>query len=278
MSRLRRSISAALAETRLRLLTMSRYPAQLPLEIVIPIVLAILPMLLGRAAAGPDAAENFAAHAGTANYVAYLLIGSNVFIIVSRAFWDLAYWLRFEQETGTFEALHLAPAGVLSLAGGVALYSAARSLFAGIAAYLVGCAVFRVDPFSGDLGLALVFLVVGLVPVYALAFLFAAVVLRVKESTRLVTVMQWAVSFLMGVFFPLAMLPPWLRAVALALPPAWMTNGVRSALLGVGYFLDTWYLDLAVLWGFVLIVPLVSVAVFRRTEDRMRRAAGLGQY
>jgi ABC-type polysaccharide/polyol phosphate export permease len=82
----------------------------------------------------------------------------------------------------------------------------------------------------------------------------------------------------MGVFFPLAMLPPWLRAVALALPPAWMTNGVRSALLGVGYFLDTWYLDLAVLWGFVLIVPLVSVAVFRRTEDRMRRAAGLGQY
>ena len=42
-------LSAALAETRLRLVNVSRYPGQLAMEIIIPIVFASMPMLLGRA-------------------------------------------------------------------------------------------------------------------------------------------------------------------------------------------------------------------------------------
>jgi ABC-2 type transport system permease protein len=278
MIALRQNFGAALAETRLRLYTLSRYPAQVAMEIVIPILYAAMPILLGRASAGPAAATNFLGNAGTAQYAAYLLIGSNVYIIVNRAFWDLAYWLRHEQETGTLEAVYLTPTSSLTLAAGVALYSAARSLVTSSLAYVIGCLLFRVNPFQGNLLLALAFILVGLVPVSAMAFLFTAVILRVKEANALVNVMQWGVSFFMGVFFPIAALPPILRFLCWLFPATWMVNGARAAILDLGFFFRTWYGDLAVLWGFLLFLPLFSTWVFQRVENNLRRNRGLGEF
>jgi ABC-2 type transport system permease protein len=272
------NISAALAETRLRLLNASRYPGELFLEIIVPTILASMPILLGQAAAGPDAAANFAANTGTTNYVAYLLIGSNVFVLVTRAFWDIAYWLRFEQEIGTLEAVYLTPTSGLTLASGVAVYSVIRGLLTTLVAYLFGCLVFWVNPIQGDVLLALVFILVGLIPLYAMAFLFGALVLKVKETNALVGLMQWLVSFLMGIFFPVAALPPLARLLALAFPPTWMVNGVRSALLGIGFFFERWYLDLAVLGAFLLFAPMLSIWVFQQVERGLRRNQGVGEF
>jgi ABC-2 type transport system permease protein len=271
-------LSAALAETRLRLLNISRYPGQLALEIIIPIVFASMPMLLGRASGGEAAAENFARNTGTANYVAYLLIGANVFTLVSNAFWHIAHWLRFEQETGTLESVFLTPTSSLTLVTGVALYSATRGLLAAGLAYVLGCLVFRVNPWQGDVLLALFFVAAGLVPLYGMTLLFGALVLKVKESNALIGLMQWVVSFLMGIFFPVAALPALVRALSLLFPPTWMTNGVRSALLGVGFFFGEWYLDLAVLWAFMLFAPLFGFWVFTRVERSVKRNEGIGQF
>jgi len=269
--------SAALAEVWLRILNISRYPGQLALDIVIPIIFAAMPMLLGRAS-GADAAANFKANTGTDNYVAFLLIGANAFSIVSTAFWVIAYWLRFEQETGTLEAIYLTPTSSLTLVAGVSLFSAVRGLTSAVPAYLLGCLIFRVNPFQGDILLALAFILVGLIPLYGMAMLFGALVLQVKESNALVGLMQWLISFLMGIFFPVTALPPLVKAVALAFPPTWMTNGVRSALLGVGYFFGEWYLDLAVLWAFMLFAPLFGFWVFNRVERSIKRNEGMGQF
>jgi ABC-2 type transport system permease protein len=271
-------LSSALAEVWLRLLNISRYPGQLALDIAIPIVFAAMPILLGRAAGGAEAAANFQANTGTANYVAYLLIGSNTFTIVSTAFWIVAYWLRFEQETGTLEAIYLTPTSTTTLAAGIAMYSAVRGLTGAIPSYLIGCLVFRVNPFEGDVLLALVFILAGLIPLYGVSMLFGAVVLKVKESNALVGLMQWVVSFLMGIFFPVAVMPRFLQYIALLFPPTWMTNGVRSALLGVGFFFGTWYQDLAVLWAFMLFAPLFGFWVFHRVERGIKRNEGVGQF
>jgi ABC-2 type transport system permease protein len=145
-------------------------------------------------------------------------------------------------------------------------------------AYLFGCLVFWVNPIQGDVLLALVFILVGLIPLYAMAFLFGALVLKVKETNALVGLMQWLVSFLMGIFFPVAALPPLARLLALAFPPTWMVNGVRSALLGIGFFFERWYLDLAVLGAFLLFAPMLSIWVFQQVERGLRRNQGVGEF
>jgi ABC-2 type transport system permease protein len=262
----------------MRLVTISRYPGDLILDMIIPIIFASLPILLGRASGDQVAAETFARNTGTSNYIAYMLIGSSVFTIVSLAFWHVAYWLRWEQETGTLEAIYLAPTHRIWVIGGTVVYSCLRSLISAIGAYLIGSMVFGINPWQGEIGLALVFILIGLVPVYGMALLFGALVLKVKEANSLVSLMQWGVSFLMGVFFPISVFPPLVKVIALLFPPTWMTNGVRSALLGVGFFFGSWYFDLAVLWVFLLITPLAGSWVFSRAERSVRRHEGVGQF
>jgi ABC-2 type transport system permease protein len=270
--------SAAWAQAWARLLNISRYPGQIALEILMPILFAAMPMLLARATGSGAAAANFAANTGTRNYVAYMLIGSNVFILVTRAFWDVAYWLRYEQSAGTLETVSMAPVGKLTLAAGVALYSAVRSLLAGAASYTIGCLLFGVNPLQGDVLLAAAFVLVGLVPLYGLSLLFGALVLRLKETNALVNLLQWVASFLMGVYYPLAVLPRFLRAVALLFPPSWVIQGARAAMLGLGYYLGHWYLDLAVLGVFLVAFPLLGAWVFRATDRGLRRKAGIGEF
>jgi len=274
---LRSNFSVLLASFRMRLTTIARYPGQLAMDIVIPIVFAYMPILLGRAS-GSNPAATFAANTGTSNYISYMLIGASVFTLVNFAFWHVAYWLRWEQEAGTLEALYLAPTHRIWVVAGTALYSCLRGIFSALAAYILGSIIFDVNPIQGEVLLALVFVVVGLIPLYSLTLLYGALILKVKEANALVNLMQWGVSFFMGIFFPIAIFPPLLKTIALLFLPTWMTNGVRSALLGVGFFFKAWYLDLAVLWAFVLIIPFFGYWVFNRTERSVRQNEGVGQY
>jgi len=274
---LRSNFSVLFASFRMRLTTITRYPGQLVLDIFIPIVFAYMPILLGRAS-GSNPEATFYANTGTTNYVAYMLIGTSVFTLVNFAFWHVAYWLRWEQEAGTLEALYLVPTHRLWVVGGTALYSCLRGLFSALAAYFLGSLVLGVNPFEGQVLLAFVFILVGLIPLYSLTLLYGALILKVKEANALVNLMQWGVSFFMGIFFPIAIFPPLLKFIALLFPPTWMTNGVRSALLGVGYFFNSWYMDLAVLWGFMLVTPLLGYWIFTRAETSVRRNEGVGQF
>jgi len=277
LPRLRSRLGAVLATARMRLLVVTRYPGQLFVEILIPIVFASMPILLARANAD-SAGANFQRNVGTSNYIAYMLLGSSAFMIVSMAFWHIGYWLRFEQETGTLEAVYLAPTGRVWLAAGVSLYSSLRAILSGGLAYLLGSLIFGVDPLQGQVALAAAFVLVGLVPLFGMTLLFGALILRVKEANSLVNLMQWVISLMMGIFFPVAVFPPLMRALALLFPPTWMVNGVRSAMLGVGYFFGEWYWDMAVLWAFLLLAPLLGYATFSRMERAIRRKEGMGTY
>jgi ABC-2 type transport system permease protein len=256
----------------------SRYRGWFLLDIMIPTVIAGFPILLGQSLAGDDAAQNFAANAGTANYVAYLLIGSNVFSIISRALWTIGFWLRREQQTGTLEALYLSPSSRWLILSGLSLYSAARSLLTFLVAFAVGCLVFQVNPLQGNLLLALVFLTLGMIPLYGMSLLYGALVLQLKEANALIELAQWLVSFLVGIYFPIALFPPLLRAVALLFPPTWVNNGVRAALLGVGWFFQTWYFDLAVLAAFCFAAPVLGYWLFLGVERRIKANEGVGQF
>lgn len=262
----------------MRLITISRYPGQLTVDILMPIVFASMPILLGRATAGESAEANFLRNTGSTNYVGYMLLGSSVFMVVTYAFWLIAYWLRWEQETGTLESLYLAPTARGWMVAGVASYSALRSLVTGSVAYLIGSWIYGSDPGQGDLLVAALFVLVGLVPVFGMTLIFGAVVLRVKEANALVGLMQWVVTLLMGTFFPVAVFPPLMRLAALLFPPTWMMNGVRAALLGASYYFGVWYADWAVLWAFLLVVPLFGAWVFAAAERNLRRHEGLGEF
>ncbi len=263
-----------------RFLIISRYRGSLFLESLLPLVFAALPILIGVAVAGSDAAAsaNFAANVGTGDYKLFMLLGAGVFMVVSIMLWIVGFWIRREMEMGTLESIYLAPAKRIHVVSGIATYAFIRAFIAFAAAMAIGSLVFGVNPFREEVYTAVMFLALGLLPLWGLAFLFGALILKIKEANSVINSLQWVVSFIMGVFFPIAAFPPLLRWVALSFPPTWMNQGVRASLLDLSYFFESFYIHLAVMWVFVAVVPLLGYAIFLNTERRLKRKQGVGQY
>jgi ABC-2 type transport system permease protein len=145
-------------------------------------------------------------------------------------------------------------------------------------AYFLGSFVMGSNPCQGEFLLALAFIAVGVIPLFGMTLFMGALVLKVKQASALINLMQWVISFLMGVFFPISVFPPLLKVLSLLFPPTWMNNGVRAAILGIGYFFEKWYFDLAVLWVFIIVAPLVGYWAFRRVETGIQRNEGIGTF
>lgn len=276
----RSNLDIVLTVLKARFLIISRYRGSLFLEVLLPLVFAALPILIGIGVAGSDvaAAENFGRNVGTEDFRLYMLLGAIVFVVVSMMLWIVGFWIRREMEMGTLESIYLAPAKRLYLVSGVASYAFIRAMIAFTIALLLGSLVFGVNPFRGEVLLATGFLLLGLLPLWGLAFLFGALIMKIKEANSVINSLQWVVSFFMGVFFPIAAFPPLLRYVALSFPPTWMAHGVRASLLDLAYFFGTWYFDLAILFVFAAVVPFLGYAVFLSTERRLKQKEGVGHY
>lgn len=258
----------------------SRYKGALLMELFMPIVFAALPILLGVsiASGGVDVGQNWKDTTGTADFKAYMLIGSSTFMVVMLMTWLVGFWLRREMVSGTLESVWVTPAKKYLVIGGVTGYALIRAFVAFILSFVVGSFVFGINLFQGNMLMAAMFILVGLLPLWGISFMFGALILRIKEADSIINLLQWVLSFFMGVFFPVTVLPGFLRLIALSFPPTWMTNGVRAALLDVSFFFETWYFDLAMILVFAAVFPLMGYGIFIATERRMKKTQGMGMY
>ena len=131
-----------------------------------------------------------------------------------------------------------------------------------ISTSLIGLAVMMM---LAMLVFGLSFFVYGLmlVPFLLVLFLFGialgvfacAVVLRLGPASEwLVWPVPALLSPFVGVFYPLATLPPWMRTIAHLLPPSYVFEGMRTIVMG-GHFSG-----LTLLWGGCLAVLYIALA------------------
>jgi ABC-2 type transport system permease protein len=263
---------------RIHLILFSRSWAARLTDLLMPSAIAFVPVLLANAVAGGEAGFNFAQRTGAANFSGFLLIGGGGFVLVTRALWGYGNWIRQEMQSGTLESLYLTPASMKVILAGVALAFIIYSALIFIGAMAVGALLFQVAFQTHQFPLALAFLGVGLPAIYSLALLYGALVLQFKETEALLQIAQWLITLLMGVYFPVALLPTALKLVSLIFPPTWLTQGLRGALLDIPYLSTNWAIDLAVLTFFCLIGPPLAYFVFARVEYRLRKSSGLGKF
>ncbi len=269
-------IALAVAATQLRIA--SRYPGALLIDISLPILITLAPVLLGNTLANMVGTQSFAANTGTSDYAAYMLIGSSVFFMVRSALLNMGMWIQREQRSGTLESLYLTPTSRFWLLSGVFLYSIGRSACVFCISFTLGCLIFAINPLQGNISLALAFLILGAVPIQGISLAYGALVLRFKEAEALIQIAQWIVGLLMGLYFPLAILPWPLQGLALIFPPTWVNNGVRAALLDVAWFTGAWYTDLAIVGLFGIVMPYLGYWLFRQIERALQRNEGIGMY
>lgn len=136
---------------------------------------------------------------------------------------------------------------------------------------------------TGVFGLDFLRLGARLVPVVGLLFLFgialgilaSAMVLRWGPASEWLI---WPIPALLapfaGVFYPVATLPPWMQAVASALPPSYVFETLRATLAGRSVTMD------GLLWAgaLALVQVVLSAVVFASVHRYVMRSGLLARY
>jgi ABC-2 type transport system permease protein len=267
--------AASLKEWRI----LRRYPGTFISFLFWPIALPLAFVFQAEAFAGgrSDTAAAFADRTGTNEVAGFLFIGWATYMWLSLILWGPGTSLRTEQIRGSLEAVFLTPASRLVVLFGPAV---SELVWAAWIFVVVGLALwvgFGVTITPLEALRAMLVVLVAMPALYAIGALFAAVVLRFGEVNALVQAVRGLFTIACGMSFPIVVLPDWAQTVALSLPPTYLIADMRAVLLagaGVGRLAG----DFLILIGMGVVLAVLAILAFRRTEAHARRGGRLAQY
>lgn len=212
-----------------------------------------------------------------ATYLEFVTVGIGLNMIVLFMVHQLATTIRSEQMMGTLESLLATPTKLVTMQAGSAafelLYIPVRiGLFVALIGLIFGLG------FHASGILPAVVILLGFIPfLWGLGLLGAGAILTFRRGVGAVTIGGTLLGLASGAFFPLALLPHWLQALAAQNPLAIAIHGLRETLIGgTGWA--------AVGGVLVELVPLSLAAMvagtlgFRMALARERRNGTLGLY
>ena len=269
------------------------YKGTLIFFIILSLLFAMLPIFMGRAIGGENYRAFFQANGGGSHPEAFLLLGSNAWSLVLYALWDYATYMREEQQQGTLESLFLTPANQGLIIIGRGMLSAIMAVSTFLVGIFIGIMIF--DPellVSLDLPLflfAIFLIVLGFIPLLGLSMLLGALIIRFKEVNNILSILQFLLGTLMGVFFPITILPFVVQIISALFPGTWIVQDIRYIVTGsppmlVIFGLDKIFGPIPVLFDFLMLILLSifwtysGIVIFSRTLKKMEKEEGISQY
>lgn len=251
--------------------TMTRYRSEFYGSLTWPLILALPALLLGYWGEKLGLLPAFAEAAGTSRYVVYLLLGA-VYWNYVEAVWSIAFSLRGAMRSGVLESLLLTR---LSRLGIIMAWSGARllgvtmhSVFA--IALMIGLAGWPGRVAVGQIVLVWAFSLLGS---YGFAFVLFGLTLRFKDAESILSLVGNIAPLLGGVFFPIALLPGFMRPFSLVFPFTYGVDALRALWLG-GNSLLPMPVQFAVLGTFAIVYLALGWWAMGRFE-RLARHHGL---
>jgi len=253
-----------------------RYPGGFLLYLILPFLFTLLIFGMGRFIGGGNAILNFAARTGTSNILVYEILGSAVWMTGWVVVEDVGVALRDEQMKGTLEQNFLAPVNRFTLLVGISLTDIA--ITTGIFLVVVGATLAFTMP-GAYLGLlqAFLLLLVGLVPLFGIGFLFAGFVIKFKEPYVFTQVVNLLFGTLTGTYYPVTILPYWVRLLSGALPQTYVIDNMRQIVLA-NQTLVNLYGSIFILLALALAYPTIGYAVFKQLEKKASVTGELSKY
>lgn len=266
---------------KLRWKYLTRYPGWLIIFFILPIVLSIIPIILGWAIAGSpqQATINFEKNVGTANYTLFMVLGSLTWFLAISVMWDFGMWIREEQEMGTLEQLLLTPTNPIELLIGSFLYAIFNSSMQFITVLCIASVLFNFINllFSSAMLLTVVYLILGVFPLTGFALLIGCLIIKIREAEAIIRLLQPVIAFLVGIFYPVTLMPVLIRTIALLIPLTISLQDMRAVLLNISYVFNP-QLDLFILLIYCALWPLIGIKAFSYTEKKARKEGDLSGF
>ncbi len=253
-----------------------RYPLNAVSSVLQPLVWLTPVYFMGLAFSVNGKALGFAGYSGTTDYVSFILIGTALSNFISAVFWGMGYALKNDMDSGVLESNWLCPISRPVLLIGHTVTNLTVTTIASIAMLIIGSLLFGFQT-TGNTLAAIAVAIPMLLGLYGFGFMFAAVVMVMREANTLTDVGNFLVQIFSGADFPVTVLPKWLLPIALALPLTYGFDAVRGILLNTNTLLPI-ILEYIVMLAFMGVMIAVGLLAFRRLERYVRQRGTLGMH
>ena len=125
----------------------------------------------------------------------------------------------------------------------------------------IGVAVLGVEV-VGNWALIAGFVVLGALSFTAIGYVIASFARTEEAATGMTQIVQLPLMFLSGIFFPLEVMPEWLRGVATFMPLTYLGDALRQTMVGGTPFAPLG-VDALVLAGWLIVTLAISARFFR---------------
>ena len=115
---------------------------------------------------------------------------------------------------------------------------------------------------SGDVLEMGAFVGLGALTFISLGYVIASFARTEEAANGMTSIVQFPLMFLSGIFFPLEIMPDWLRGVATFMPLTYLGDALRQTMVGGAPFVPL-PVDLLVLGGWLAVCLLISARFFR---------------
>jgi ABC-2 type transport system permease protein len=210
-------------------------------------------------------------------YFAFVVVGLVIVEVLTSTMALPPASLRQELVAGTFERLLVSPFGAIAGIGATLIFPFCLAAFAGVVTIVLATAVFGLSLHGATVLLAIPYATLGALAFAPFGLVLLAMGLLVKQTVMGASFIVSAISLVAGVYFPISILPSWLRWASDVQPFTPATDLLRHALTGTALLHPAW-LELLKLAGFAAVGLPVAVMAVRASVRIGRRSATILEF
>jgi len=203
---------------------------------------------------------------GNMNYFSFVAPGLLMMIVMMGAMTGIPRAIAHEKEIGTFDGILAAPVNEISIIMGKTLAQTVRGFIQGVIVMVIAILIFGVT-IRGSILLTGCVLLLGIFSFIGLGILLTALSNNEETAMILMTVLQFPMMFLTGVFFPIQQMPWFMQWISSLVPLTYAVTAMRKVMIlgaGIGDIVP----EVAILIVFGAIMLLIAIPVFRRAMTR----------
>jgi ABC-2 type transport system permease protein len=204
------------------------------------------------------------------DYYGFVVVGLIIFGVLTSTLSTPVATLRAELQAGTFERMVVSPFGAVRSIVSLLIFPVAEAVLLGTLSLAFANIVFGLDVRWPEALLAMPVALMGALAFAPFGIAMAAAVVLVKQTNAGATLIVTGVTLLAGVYFPISLLPDWIRWASDVQPFTPAVDLLRNLLVGTA-LRDAALLEVAKLVGFTLITFPCSVLALRAAVERGRR-------
>jgi ABC-2 type transport system permease protein len=255
-----------------------RYPTNVLIWGLLPILWLAPYLLMMTAVAGPGTSEYFSEVSGFSDFLQFAVIGWFIFKYIDASIWSIGNNFRWEQFSGTLEPLFVTPVPRISILLGAAFSDTVQTTISAFILLFTAMTLFGVSYTLVAIGPITVIMLLMIVAFYGFGFMLAGMILVFKDPSVLTELINNAVFTVSPITYPLQVLPAPARFAAYLIPSTIAIVVVRELAITGTYGLFQFLQSIALMCGILIFFWAIGIAVFNYGEKWTKQRGSMGGF